>query len=263
MKRSLLGALAIVGLHTTAATAGEGIASEPWSSSSARTLPARRWEFGVFQNAHYGVTRNVELALHPVWLFVLPHLEVKATAFRSNAVAFAVHSRLSYPTSFLALVSREGSGGLLPKTSHPPFAVQIEGDAIGSVQLGTWHELAARVGLAVAPHAQFAPEELPLLDFPFLYPRFAAIYTPIVPRIAVDAEGRLVQTLFYHAGAMGYLMPALPDVGNAYALELLLSLEYRPSSRLAISLGAREAHAKYAIGMRSHTLPFADVRFSF
>ena len=107
------------------------------------------------------------------------------------ALSVAAHARWSYPTAFLALVSREGSGGLLPKTSHPPFAIQIEGDVIASIRVSRWHELSARVGLAVAPHADFSPEELPLLDFPFLYPRFAPMYSPLVPRAGVDAEGRL------------------------------------------------------------------------
>jgi hypothetical protein len=262
MKRAAIVALVVVSVQGTA-RASDGIANEPWSSSSARTVPRGRWELGVLQNAHYGVTRNVELALHPLWLFALPHLEVKATAFRCGRLALGVRSRFSYPTSFLALVSREGSGGLLPKTSRAPFAVQIEGDVIGSVEVAAWHELAARAGLAVAPHANFTPEQLPLLDFPFLYPRFAAMYSPLVPRAAVDAEGRVLPRLFYHAGLTGYLMPELPDVGTAHALELLLSLEYRSSNHFAVSLGARESHAKYAIGTRSHTLPFVDARVSF
>lgn len=250
-------------LFATNVAAREGVASEPWSSSSARTLPSRRWELGLFQNAHYGATRRVELAFHPLMLFLMPHLEAKVSAPISEKLTFAAHGRWSYPTSFLALASREGSGGLLPKKSHPPFALQIEGDFIASYQVARWHEVSARVGLAVAPHADFSAAELPLLDLPFLYPRFAAVYSPVVPRIALDAEGAVVARCFYHLGLTGFYMPELPDVGNAWALEALLSAEYRASENVAISLGARLSDAKYAIGVRRHSLPFVDVRVGF
>lgn len=215
------------------------------------------------QNAHYGVNRRLELALHPVMLFALPHLELKATAFEEAYFTLGVQSRWSYPTGFLSLVSREGSGGLLPKTSRPPFAIQIEGDVIASLRFASRHELSARLGLAVAPHARFTPEELPLLDFPFLYPRFAAIYTPLVPRAELDFEGALLPRCFYRLGALAFVMPALPDVGTAYAVETLATFEYRVSQHVALSLGVRGSHAKYAIGTRWHTLPFIDARFGF
>ena len=264
MKRYAPGTLLCATLAVASSSgAQEGVASEPWSSASARSVPRGRWEFGLFQNAHYGATRNVELALQPAMLFVMPHLEVKVAAPISPKLTLAAHGRWSFPTSFLAFVSREGSGGLLPKTSRPPFAVQIEGDFVASYQVARWHEISARVGLAVAPHDRFTANELPLLDFPFLYPRFAAVYTPVVPRMAVDAEGAVVARCFYHLGVTGFYMPELPDVGDAWAIEALLAAEYRPSEHFAVSLGARLSDAKYAIGVRRHTLPFVDVRVGF
>ena len=263
-RRASLVALALVAGLSRQASALEGdVRRTPWSSASVYTVPARRWEFGLFQNAHYGVNRHVELALHPLLTFVLPHLEVKVTALETATSALGVKARISYPTGFLALVSREGSGGLLPKTSEPPFALQIEGDLGGTLALAAGHRVSAWLGLAVAPHAHFTPEELPLLDFPFLYPRFAAVYTPLVPRAALDAEGALLARCYYHVGLTGYLLPQLPDVGNAFAVEPLLSLEYRPSDHVALSLGLRSSYAKYPVGARFHTLPFGDVRVGF
>jgi hypothetical protein len=235
----------------------------PWSSSSVYPVPARRWEFGLFQSAHYGVNRRVELALHPLLTFVLPHLEVKVTALEAAAWALGVKARVSYPSGFLALVSREGTGGLLPKTTTPPFALQIEGDLGGTLTLAPRHRLTAWLGLAVAPHARFTPEELPLLDFPFLYPRFAPLYTPLVPRAALDAEGALPARFHYHVGVSAYLMPQLPDVGTAFAVEPLLSLEYRPNDHVGVSAGLRASYAEYPVGARFHPLPFADVRVGF
>jgi hypothetical protein len=195
--------------------------------------------------------------------FALPHVEVKALATAHGALSLAARGRLAYPTLFLGLLSREGAGGLLPKTSEPPQALQIEGDMLGT---GAWadQQLASIwLGLAVAPHAAFEPEQLPLLDFPFLYPRFAPLYSVLVPRAGLAFEGHAIGSLFYEVALSAYLMPELPDVGTAWALEQAMALEYRFGDRLALSLGLRTSEAKYAYGTRFHSLPHADVRVGF
>lgn len=238
-------------------------ASRLWSGNHALTLPRGRLEVGLLQSSHYGVTDRVELSLHPLLFFALPHLEAKVAYARSARLALAVRGRLAYPSLFLGLVSREGSGGLLPKTSSPPQALLVEGDVLGTALWQPEQLASVTLGLAVAPHAAFSPAELPVLDFPFLYPRFAPLYTVLVPRAALGFEGRLVSRLFYELQLIGYLMPALPDVGTAYALEQALTLEYRFSDHAAVSLGLRASEAAYAYGDRVHFLPYFDVRVGF
>lgn len=234
-----------------------------WSGDYAPTIPRGRLELGVLSSSHYGLTDRVELSLHPLWFFALPHVEAKAFAGAVGPVTFAARARLAYPTLFLGLISREGAGGLLPKTSNPPQALQIEGDFVASLP---WYEqqwASFSAGLAVAPHEQFEPSELPLLDFPLLYPRFAPLYTVLVPRARLSFEGRVAAGLFYALPVTAYLMPQLPDAGTAYALEPALQLEYRLGDRVALSLGVRTSLAKYAYGVRFHYLPLVDARFGF
>ncbi len=234
-----------------------------WSGNHAPTIPRGRVELGLFQSSHYGLTDRIELSLHPILFFALPHVEAKVHALQHGRLSWAVRGRLAYPTLFLGLVSRSGAGGLLPETSSPPQALQIEGDVLGSAVWAEAQLASASLGLAVAPHASFTPQELPLLDFPFLYPRFAPLYSVLVPRMALSFEGRLLSRLFYEVALSGYLMPELPDVGTAYALEQALALEYRHCPCLAISAGLRASEAKYAYGTLAHFLPYVDVRFGF
>ena len=63
-----------------------------------------------------------------------------------------------------------------------------------------------------------------------MYPRFAPLYSVLVPRAALSFEGHLAWRLFYDVALSGYLMPGLPDVGTAYALEQALVIE--PEARL-------------------------------
>jgi hypothetical protein len=250
-------------LSSAASAADEQPSLRLWSGNHAPTVPQGRLELGLFQSAHYGLSDRVEVSLHPLWFFVLPHVEAKALAAGRGRFSFAVRGRLSYPTLFLKLVSKAGAGGLLPKQSSPPQAVQVEGDVLGSALWAEQQMASVTLGLAVAPHGSFTPQELPLLDFPFLYPRFAPLYSVVVPRAALSFEGRIWRALHYDASVLGYLMPQLPDVGTAYAVEEAGALEYRFGQRVAISLGLRVSEAKYAYANLVHFLPYADVRVGF
>ncbi len=234
-----------------------------WSGNHALTLPRGRWEVGLLSSSHYGLTDRIQLSLHPLVFLAMPHVEAKVRAWGGTGQALAVRARLAYPTWLLGLISREGSGGLLPSTSEPPQALQVEGDVLGTLGWRPGQLASATLGLAVAPHAAFTPAELPLLDFPFLYPRFAALYTVFVPRAGLGFEGALLPRLFSDVQLVAYLLPSLPDVGTAYALEQSASLEYRFSDHVAASLGLRVSEAAYAYGDRTHYLPFADFRCGF
>jgi hypothetical protein len=238
-------------------------ARRAWGGPIALTLPEGRVELGLFQSSRYGLTDRVELSVHPLWFFALPHAEAKFRYFETEGVALAALGRMSYPTLFLGAVAREGSGGLLPKTSDPPIALMLEADAVATLELAPGALASLSLGLAVAPHESFSNEELPLLDFPFLYPRFASVYAPVVPRAALNLESTLFLGLHFDAEFRGYLMPSLPDVGTALALEQALSLEYRFGERAAVSLGMRISEAEYPVGQRVHLLPYFDVRVGF
>jgi hypothetical protein len=261
-------ALALVATtHGALSRADEATSAPPrsrlWSGPSALTVPRGRWEFGLLGGAHHGLTDSLELSLHPVLVFALPHLEAKLMAARDRRHVLGLRARVSYPTTFLSLVSKEGSFGLLPATTEPPFAIELEADAIASSEWFDDQLVSVWLGGAVAVHEPFTPMELPLLDFPFLYQRFAPLYGPGVPRVGFSFEGIVVGGLHYAAELVAYLMPGLPDVENAYALENGIDLEYRFGEHVALSAGLRTSHARYPVGERTHFLPYFDVRTGF
>jgi hypothetical protein len=234
-----------------------------WSGSNALTVPRGRWEFGLFGASHYGLSDSVELSLHPLLVFALPHLEAKRMMPQGKRSALGLRARASYPTTFLDIVSKEGQFGLLPATSDPPAAFQLDGDVILSSEWFDGELASVWLGGTVALHESFTPMELPLLDFPFLYQRFAALYGPGVLRIGFSFEGVIAGGLHYGTELESYLMPDLPDVSNASAIENGLELEYRFSDHVALSAGLRTSYAKYPYGRRTHFLPYADVRTGF
>lgn len=234
-----------------------------WGDHSARTLPAGRAEVGVFSAARHAPRPGLELSLHPVMLFVLPHIEAKATwASWGGAWFFGSRHRLAYPSLFLHAVAREGAGGLLPADSEIPQAVLVESDALLSRSLGaqilTW-----RLGFAAAPRT---PADWPLLDFPFLYPRFAALQALLVPRAGLSLDGRVAGPVHYGFDFLASYLPVGDEeqgTRDAVALEAALLVHYRPSPSHQLSAGARVAHALYPIGWRTHGLPVIDYRYAW
>jgi hypothetical protein len=235
--------------------------SRPWApANSALTVPVGRYEAALFGTSRYGLGDGLELGTQPLLFFLLPQAEIKFRFVELSGFAFAARGRLAYLTPFLQAISKSGALGLLPATTHPPQAVELDGDVLGSWLLAREHTASAWIGFAVAPHG--STDDLPLLDFPFLYPRFAPLHTTIVPRAGIALDGKLIGPLFYGVDLRAYLLP-LEDVEGAFAIEQGLSLEYRPSSHVALEVAMRTSHARYPIGIRTHFLPLADLKIGF
>ncbi len=235
----------------------------PWSDGSARTMPRGRAEVALFSSARWAPWDGVELGAHPVWFFALPHAEAKLTWASWNQAWYVGSAhRVSYPTPFLHLVSREGAGGLLPNDTDVPQAFVFDNAVLVSRVLGPWHVVTLRAGLSVAAQSS---ADLPLLDFPFLYQRFAPLYAPLVPRLLARAEGRLVGPVYFAVEAQASYLPFDEDYGapRGWAYEEALTLHYRPSSKHQLSAGVRAEQAVYPIGTRTHLLPTLDYRYAW
>jgi len=268
VSRTLLWGVAVQ--VTVAAAGGElGFAQEQrsqWSTQSAKLIEPGRVEVGVLSQARWGVSERVELGAHPLWFFVLPHVEGKLSLASYGAWSLSSSHRLSYPTPFLDLVSTDGPGGLLPQTTDVPHALLMDTALLLSVEWRPEQLLTAEFGLQVASHRD---DSLPLLDFPFLYQRFAALWAPGVPRFGLIAEGRALGWLGYRAELRYYdlntsdIVIAPDDWNGGWALEAAGALHLQLGTNGRISCGLRWARADYPIGQRSHWLPLVDYRYAF
>jgi hypothetical protein len=233
--------------------------STRWSSSGAPTMSRGRWELGLLHGLRWGAREDLELGLHPILFFVLPHLEAKVHWRARGSWHLGTRHRLSYPSLFLQLVSREGDLGLLPATTRVPVAIGLDNDVLLSVEVGSGHLLTAEAGLSTAP--RLTPgDELPLLDFPFLYSRFAALKTAFTAYAGVGAEGTLLDVLAYRLDVDLNLLPVIP---GGYTVEQGASLGWRPSDHFELSAGYRICYGRYPVGERFHYLPFLDVKGGF
>ncbi len=231
--------------------------SSLWSAASATTIPPGRIEWGLSGPSRVGLKGNSELSLHPLLFFALPHIGLKKV-WHEGIVSWATQHRIAYPTGFLRFVSREGVLGLLPATTDVPFALQLETDVLMSYYPSREIVLTAWLGVGVAPRGP--AENFPVLDFPFLYPRFAVLWAPAVPRAGLSLRCAAGQRWCPAFGARLYGI-LISEKGAGFAFEPNVSVEYRASDHFAVSVGVRGSVAEYPVGTRAHVLPFFDVRW--
>ena len=224
---------------------------------SAVVAPSGSLELGVLSAARLGLNGTLELSLHPVWFFVLPRVELKARWLHGNGLTLSTRHEVSTPTLFFGVIAREGTGGLLDPNTPSPLAVVTEHGLLLTERAGAEH------WLTVEPWVQLRiGESGPLLDFPFLYQRFAVVESTWAAGMRLGAEGRLFPALGYGAALTFSHLP-VDVVGGAYAIEGALEARFRVSPTVAVPLGIRAARAHFPIGVRTHWFPYIDVRVSF
>ncbi|MDH5675322.1 MAG: hypothetical protein OEZ06_24590 [Myxococcales bacterium] len=227
------------------------------SSDSTRTLPEGRIETGVFQPVRYGLHDGLELSSH-ILMLVNPQLQAKWRFFERGRYSSAAVGRLSYPKPLLDLLAGEGALGLLPEDSRVPQVLVLDMDALATAEWMPEQLLTLSAGISVAPRG--SAEGMPLLDFPFLYARFAVLKTTAVYRAGLGYEAMLGARFRLAADVKLFFLPV---VDGGFSLEPGLSLRWLLAEHVALEAGARFEYARYPPGMQFHYLPFIDALFAW
>jgi hypothetical protein len=230
-----------------------------WPTDNALTMPRGRVSIGLFSQSSWALTPRLELRAHPALFWILPHAEAKLRWLDAGRWQLSSSHRLTYPTMFLSLVAREGSGGLLPATTDVPYSLMIDNDVLGSVEWRDAQWATLRLGASVAARGN---GDETLLDFPFLYQRFAALNAPLVPRVAVALNGDLPGGLGYAVEFRHYWLP-LADFSLFHANEYAAKAYLQLGSSHRISVAGRLSSAQLPVGWRSHFLPHLDYELRF
>lgn len=229
-----------------------------WAAHSALTTAARRLELGVFSQGSYGVSDRLELRTHPLWFFVLPQVHAKWRWFSGDTWHLSTTHGLQYPTPFLNLVAKEGTLGLLPSTTDVPQALLLQNAALLTARAGVDQWLTAEAGLSLGPRTH----DTILLDFPFLYSRFAALNAPLIPHAALGALGMLTNHLDYAVYSKFSWLP-IEELSGAYSWESELELGWSFTDDVRLGLSARAEYARFPVGTKWYWFPLADVRVAW
>ncbi len=233
------------------------VAPDAFSGRTAVPLARGDGSVALLSESRFGLGHDLQIGTHLIGL-VAPHVSVLARIAHGRRWHLAVRGCVAYPYPFLALVTGRGALALLPVDRDPAQALLFDLGARASLELGRgqWVTFEA----AVAAAARFGEQDTTLLDFPFLYPRLAALEGRPTVRLAATAEGRI------HGGfrwvlALEYSL--LTVVERGFALEQRAGLAWFARRRIGLQLGGRGSFARYEIGTRFHVTPYADLEVRF
>ena len=234
-----------------------------WSADTADLLPEGRTEVGLFGPARLGLASGVELQAHPVWFFMAPHFGVKWQHLQTGSWVISSRHTLSYPTPLLSLLSREGTGGVLPVETEVPHIINLTQDLLATLALSDDQRVTMRAGARLA--ASFGDSSLPTIDVPLVYPRGAAWHEGFALEAGLSWSGRVFRSLFGGLALDLFWVPAQEGSVDSwhYAVELTPQLTWRISDSWALMGGAKIVEGSYPFGEQSHVLPMMDVSYGW
>src|SRR5690606_29508465 len=126
------------------------------------------------------------------------------------------------------------------------------------------HRTGAETFVTVAAGCELSARnhEPVILDFPFLYQRFASLNAAAVPHAAVGVVSNPLPYLDTRLHSTYFWLP-LTDFEPGFALESEAQLGLALSDEVRLSVAARWALARYPVGRRTHWLPWLDLRWAW
>jgi len=237
-------------------------ASAVLQPDTARTLPAGQWELGVFAPLRWGVTDRITLSTHPLLDTVAPQLDATIGWADPGGFELASAHGLLYPTPAMRLLSRQGTGGIVPHDVTYPHILATSHHLLVSREV-SGHLVTLRAGGRLAWNlTRFdGPRFWSQVEWHFIWPRAAAWFTGWSLDAGLAAEGPLWRTLGYRVELDGFLMPGLR---GDRAAEWAVTGTWRARPGLLLRAGVRWSWAEFPYGRRlSVPFPLLDLVWSW
>jgi hypothetical protein len=229
-----------------------------WTGGTALTIPAHRWELGLFTASRYGISDNLELSAHPLMFFLMPQVKLKAGWGEHSDFRLATEHGIFYPTMFMKLVATEGAGGLISPEFTIPQMFAVTNRFLVSFEPFAKALLTVRTGIT------FSVKSGPLdprttIDLPVIYPRLAVFYNQPEFDAGIDFRGQFIPRLGWLFGVENFIVCGTE---NNYFLENKGVTAYTSTKgTLRIEAGYKLCFGRYPAGPQWHLLPVVDVVF--
>ena len=229
-----------------------------WSSGRALTLPKGRWELSVFQPVRYGFNESMELSSHVLAFFVMPNIDLKKVWPGFWGIKFATLHRLTYPTPLLKLISRKGTGGILPDDTEVPQILAVHNQFLLTKAASDRLVLTLKGGVSLALTNKGG--NLPTIDLPIVFPRTSAYYHHASFILGLDAGGVLYKRFEYLADMDHFI---LLDEKTPYVFEHKTLIIWKKSNRFQLCAGYNLAYPAfpYVKEKEARLMPLVDAQW--
>lgn len=245
--------LAFVLLAAGAVHAQEAPPTE-WTGRSAIPLPRHDGSVALFGESRFGLGHDLQLGAHLVGALA-PHVSLLYRFAHHGRVHGSARIGLAYPHPLMAMLTGSGTLALLPVDRSPPQTVMVDLGARLTIDAGRGQWLTVESAIVVAP--RLTDPDSTLLDFPFLYPRFAASESSPVARLGLTGEGVVAGPIRWVSALEAWFLPV---VERGFAFEQRAGLAVVARRRVTAELGGRGSYARYPVGLRFHVTPYVDLR---
>lgn len=228
-------------------------------NGTAQVVSAGDADFGVFSPLRVGITDTTQLSTTPLTAWFFPHLDVQHAWRSTNSLVLSTRTRLSYPTLLLETFSREGTLGLLPADSDVPAMVGFDLEFLATQRVAPSQFVTSSIQVSLAPRLQDG--DFPVLDFPFLFSRFAQTKAPFAAHYRVAISGALGSRFSYFGDISYSVLPLASQL--AFSAEQSLAVTWHFAQGWALDVGERVSVAELPVGLRLHYLPVLDLRLAF
>ncbi len=187
----------------------------------------------------------------------MPNLTLKVGWGRICGWDLATEHSITSPTPLLMILSRAGTGGVLPHDTVVPVILTLSNTVYATREYSRNHTFTAKIAAHVA--ASFGESTLPTIDLPVVYPRTSMWHEVVVFNLGIDFDGRIAGDFYYELDLDVWLMARADTV---YAFEHSGVLAYRPFSWFGVQLGYKIVLGQYPYGFDWHILPLVDLQFA-
>lgn len=232
-----------------------------WSSGTAHSLPAGRFEMGLFQPMRYGCSDALEFSAHPLLFFVSPNFDAKINYGDLGGITIASSHGLTYPTHLMRLVAKEGIGGLISPEFDIPHIISWQNELLISAEMLGSHLLTAKLAWNTA-YKSGPLDPRTTIDLPVVYARTGVYYHDYGWRFGADLKGPLFWRWGYSLdGDVFYYPKADPDINMAFEHKGLLF--WNKSTGFQLCLGYLLSYGEYPFGTQWHILPLIDLQWGW
>ena len=229
-----------------------------WTGGTACNIPRNRWELALFTASRYGISDKLELSAHPLMFFLMPQVTLKVGWGQYSGFSLATEHGIFYPTLFMQLVSRKGTGGLISPEYTIPQMFAVYNRFLVSYSPFNNALLTAHTGIAFS--VKLGPlDPGSTIDLPVIYPRLAVFYNEPEFDAGIDFRGKFIPCFGWLLNFENFFVCG--TLQN-YFLENKGVLAYTSKKEtLRLEAGYKLCFGKYPYGPQWHLLPVIDLVF--